>query len=145
MMVAYKREWRGAIHAAYTSPAWGFGVEKLRDIKDGTSNTLMVGESTTSTAPARRTFWAYSFAYYTLSGATSQQRTLGPITTPASMRGGAGGEIPCKRQWGSFHPGGMNFVFCDGGVHFIHTTINLDLFGNLASIAGGEPATSATD
>ena len=99
----------------------------------------MVGESTTSTNLARRTFWAYSFAYYTLSGVTSQQRTLWGDYDRCVKCGGTGADIPCKRQWGSFHSGGINFVFCDGAVHFIHTNIDLNMFGNLATIAGGEP------
>ena len=140
MMFDYERAWRGPIHAVYTSFAWGYGAEKFSDITDGTSCTLLVGESTTSTNLARRTFWAYSFAYYTLSGVTCQQRTLWADYDRAVQCGGTGDDIPCKRHWGSFHSDGMNFVFCDGAVHFIHTDIDLNLLANLATIAGGEPA-----
>jgi len=139
MMVDYKPAWRGPIHATYTSFAWGYGVERFSSIRDGLSNTLLVGESTTSTSPARRTFWAYSFAYYTMSGVATQQRTLWGDYDRCVQCGGAGADIPCKREWGSFHSGGMNFVFCDGAVHFIQTDIDLSVFGNLATIAGGEP------
>ena len=145
MMFSYKPEWRGPIHATYKSLAWGFGVESFSDIKDGASNTLMVGESTTSTNPARRTFWAYSFAYYAQSAVTSQQRTLWANYDRCVECGGTGGDIPCKRQWGSFHSGGMNFVFCDGAVHFIHANIDLRVFANLATIAGGEPVAAPPD
>jgi prepilin-type N-terminal cleavage/methylation domain-containing protein/prepilin-type processing-associated H-X9-DG protein len=145
MMFDYQRPWRGAIHAVYTSFAWGFGVEKLRDITDGTSQTLLVGESTTATTPARRTFWAYSFAYYTQSGATAQQRTVLADYDACVNTGGIGNEIPCKREWGSFHPAGMNFALCDGSVRLIRTDIDLNLFENLATIAGGEPGVSPPD
>ena len=138
MMFDYKPEWRGPIHAVYTSFAWGYGVESFSDITDGTSSTLMVGESTTSSNLARRTFWAYSFAYYSQSGVTSQQRTLWGDYDRCVQSDGVGAEIPCKRQWGSFHSGGMNFMFCDGTVHFIQTDIDLDLLAGMATIAGEE-------
>ena len=38
----------------------------------------------------------------------------------------------------SFHPGGVNYVFGDGSVHFIADEINLDLYLALASRNGGE-------
>jgi prepilin-type N-terminal cleavage/methylation domain-containing protein/prepilin-type processing-associated H-X9-DG protein len=146
MMNDYKPEWRGPIHAIYTSTGWaGFGVERFSSIRDGTSATLMVGESTTSTNSARRTFWAYSFGYYTLSGVTSQQRTLWGDYDRCVACGGTGAEIPCKREWGSFHSDGMNFVFCDGAVHFIHTDVNLDLLAGLATITGAEPVAAPPD
>jgi hypothetical protein len=53
---------------------------------------------------------------------------------------GVGGEIPCKRGWGGFHADGMYFAACDGSVHFFRTNIDLTIFGNLATIAGGEQA-----
>jgi prepilin-type N-terminal cleavage/methylation domain-containing protein/prepilin-type processing-associated H-X9-DG protein len=145
MMFDYQRPWRGAVHAIYTSFAWGFNVERLSDITDGTSQTLMVGESTTATEPSRRTFWAYSFAYYAQSGATAQQRTVLGDFDDCVNAGGVGNEIPCKREWGSFHPGGMNFALCDGSVRLLHTNIDLNLFENLATIAGGEPGVSPPD
>ena len=56
-----------------------------------------------------------------------------------------GAEIPCKRQWGSFHSGGMNFMFCDGTVHFIQTDIDLDLLAGMATIAGEETLTARSN
>jgi prepilin-type N-terminal cleavage/methylation domain-containing protein/prepilin-type processing-associated H-X9-DG protein len=145
MMFDYEPAWRGPIHAVYTSRAWGYGSEKFSDITDGTSTTLLVGESMTSTNLPRRTFWAYSFAYYTLSAATCQQRTLWADYDRAVQCGGIGDEIPCKRHWGSFHSNGMNFVFCDGATHFIHADIDLNVLGNTATIAGGEPTPAPTN
>jgi prepilin-type N-terminal cleavage/methylation domain-containing protein/prepilin-type processing-associated H-X9-DG protein len=145
MMFDYKPAWRGPIHAVYTSWAWGYKSEKCSDITDGLSNTLLVGESTTSTSLARRTFWAYSFAYYSMSGVTAQERTVWGDYDRCTACEGTGEEIPCKRQWGSGHSGGMNFVLCDGAVHFVRTNVDLNLLAKLATIGGDEPTPAPID
>jgi prepilin-type N-terminal cleavage/methylation domain-containing protein/prepilin-type processing-associated H-X9-DG protein len=38
----------------------------------------------------------------------------------------------------SKHPGGAQFLYADGSVHFVPETINFDVFGDLATKAGGE-------
>ena len=40
--------------------------------------------------------------------------------------------------YSSLHPGGCNFLFCDGSVRFIKDRITPQVFADLASIAGGE-------
>ena len=115
-------------------------VPHVANIRDGTSNTLLAGESTTSTNLGYRTLWAYSFAFYSLSAATPQRRTMLGDYDQCVRIGGKGHSDPCKRGWGSFHPGGMNFLACDGSTHFLRTTIDMELFAGLATIDGGEVA-----
>ena len=38
----------------------------------------------------------------------------------------------------SYHPGGANFAFNDGSVHFITSSTNQDVFDNLGTRNGGE-------
>lgn len=139
MLYDFKRESRGAIHGTFAVSAWGFAVETFDRIRDGTSNTFLVGESTTPGASGFRTFWAYSYAYYSMSAATAQSRTLWGDYDRCVLAGGLD-DGPCKRGWGSSHANGMNFALCDGSVRFISSGIALEVFGGLATIDGGERA-----
>ncbi len=131
---------RGVMHATGTG---GATAERFASITDGTSNTLMVGEYATRTSLNRRTFWAYAYTSYNESCVTfAQSRTLLADFNLCSNTP-PGGSNQCKRAWGSFHTGGMlNFVFCDGSVRSITTSIDMNVvLPGLASIAGGEPVT----
>jgi prepilin-type N-terminal cleavage/methylation domain-containing protein len=137
LMAGY-REDRGVMHAT------GIGIadpERVNQITDGTSNTLMVGEYATKTHLNRRTFWAYAYTSYNESCVTfAQPRTLIADFDKCSNLP-PGGTNQCKRAWGSFHTQGqLNFVMCDGSARTIQ--INIDttyLLPALASISGGEP------
>jgi prepilin-type N-terminal cleavage/methylation domain-containing protein/prepilin-type processing-associated H-X9-DG protein len=131
------RKLRGPIHMV---GVWGYHVETFDGIKDGLTNTLMIGESTTSTNRAYRTFWANSFAHFTMSGVTTQSRTLLGDYDQCVKLGGAGGAFACKFGWGSMHPGGLHFLLCDGSVRFVNTNVDMTLLQNMATIAGGESA-----
>ncbi len=112
----------------------------MASITDGTTYTLMVGEYHTRTRTRPRTLWAYTYASYNSSDATPQARTLLPDFDACAAQGDGTleSENPCKRGWGSFHPGGFNFLTCDGSVHFVNQTIDLEVFGNMATIWGNE-------
>jgi prepilin-type N-terminal cleavage/methylation domain-containing protein/prepilin-type processing-associated H-X9-DG protein len=133
--ISFPKEWRGPIHAV---GILGFTAEKIKNIRDGTSNTILAGESTTRTCPEYRTLWAYSYAFYSLSSATPQARTLYGDYQKSVNESGKGNSLPCRRGWGSNHRGGINFLFCDGAVHFLETSIDMDLFAGLGTIDGKE-------
>ncbi len=40
--------------------------------------------------------------------------------------------------FGSWHPGGANFLFCDGSVHFLFDSLPLPLFQALGTINDGQ-------
>lgn len=135
--ITYPPAWRGPLH---TIGIRGFTTERVRDITDGTSKTLMVGEMTTTTNPAWRTLWSYAFAHYSLSAATPQARVLIGDYDKCSAMGGKGNSQPCKRGWGSLHGGVLHFLLCDGTVQSLSTEIDPELFASLATIAGSDQA-----
>ena len=109
---------------------------RMRDVVDGTSNTLAVGEYGTLTSPRRTTFWGYTYTSYVLSCATPEARTL--IADYDKCRS-QGNSNPCKRAFGSFHAGGVvNFLKADGSVGNISPNIDLGIYTALASIQGNE-------
>jgi prepilin-type processing-associated H-X9-DG protein len=110
--------------------------ETFASIRDGTSNTLMVGERTTRTHNTRGTFWANSFNLYSVSGAYTQSASL---LNDYDACGLVASDIAqCKYGWGSFHPQVINFVYADGSVRSIKTAIDMKLFTYLATVGGGE-------
>ncbi len=143
LMTAGHRSWRGALHLS--NPQLGLGPERLTGVKDGTSDTLLAGEYTTTTSPTHRAFWAYSYFEWSLS-AVSRDGAGGPApyTLRASFDDCAAREqnidkSACKRGWGSLHPGGgVNFLYCDGSVRWVGRSVDMRVLEAQATIAGGE-------
>lgn len=136
--VNYPSEWRGPLH---TVGIRELTSENLRNVADGASNTWLVGESTTRTNPSFRTLWAYSYAHYSLSTVVPQPRTLLGDYDECAATGGKGNSAPCRRGWGSHHPGAINWLLCDGSARSVALEVDLELLAQMATIDGGEPVT----
>ena len=115
----------------------------MRDISDGTSKTLAVGEQT-----------------YNLRIWTRGASWFGVISNPNKVCVGTAKNVfwpinsdeqdvcydPCTVRtcqfndlfFGSEHPGGAQFTFADGGVHFLNDEIDMELYKALATRAGRE-------
>jgi len=113
----------------------------IRDITDGTGSTMLVGE--------RSQRWCEA----TWVGAVTNAEMFPPAGSPAvPVTENATGMIlghtfegppnapgtECN-EFSSQHPGGAQFLFCDGHVQFISTTIDKILFRALSTRAGHEP------
>jgi len=101
---------------------------KLAHIKDGTSNTIMAGESLPGECS-----WHSVFGHnFPLSGTTV------PINNPFTAAPGSPDEWQRTCGYKSRHPGGANFLLCDGSVHFFAETIDYRLYNGLGTRDGKE-------
>jgi len=137
---------------------------RIRDITDGTSKTLIVGETKYQLGPfgrddGIRAFWASSYrggltptpgvtAAVTdvrindYEGDGNTEDTLFTSANTANSRGTINGNACVEnlqgRAFGSYHVGGANFACADGSVHFLSESINLQIFANLGIRNDGE-------
>ena len=142
--------WRGVLHVVGPGRNANYGsldCETFSTIKDGTSTTLMIGELHRIMGGRERgyerrgTFWSYSYASYNASGACPFSGML-LATDWARCKDGvpSRNDNHCKRGWGAYHPGIVDFAMADGAVNSIPISIDMNMFCYMASIAGGEPA-----
>ena len=111
----------------------------LKQVADGTSKTLLVGEMTSKpssrSAERRRSFWAYTYTSYNKSEVVPETRTMFSDYTRCVEIGGNGGSNPCKRAWGTAHvPGVIQFAYCDGHVDGVPPEVNMIAFARSAAI-----------
>ncbi|MBX7075191.1 MAG: DUF1559 domain-containing protein [Pirellulales bacterium] len=125
------------------------------DVRDGLSNTIMLGEcagredvwrgrimtpANFTSAPrvrARGGAWATTDNAYDIGQRKAWDAAFGPI--PGQLA------INNSNEWGhcfySFHDDGANFGFADGSVRFIAETVPLPLLAALVTRSGQEAAT----
>ncbi len=128
----YCNYWRVAVPNARTM----FGENsdtRHSSITDGTTNTLMLGETTLEVYNGRTSCWGYR----------------GWVMTGIDPRGGINdwsfipgvepipGRLGSWGRAGSLHTGGAHFCFADGSVHFLNENINVTTLTHLGYMADG--------
>ncbi|MCI0682932.1 MAG: DUF1559 domain-containing protein, partial [Gemmataceae bacterium] len=117
------------------------GAASLATVKDGTSNTVAIGESVQKWHNGSTVFGPYPLygthtsvhgrGYYSNFTPNYPYGTCAP-NTASSQR--------CTYAWGfsSFHSGTTNFVFCDGSVRGVRDAITPTAWRAVTTVEGGE-------
>jgi prepilin-type N-terminal cleavage/methylation domain-containing protein/prepilin-type processing-associated H-X9-DG protein len=136
---SFPTDWRNrGVNGSYDGLIEGDGIlcrndykrrPRLDDIKDGLSNTFLLGED----IPSKNRWLSWPYA----------NNAYGTCAIPPNVKKPGGGEYDPLVWWNvwsfrSWHPGGLNFAFADGSVHFLRTNIDLATYRALATIRGGE-------
>jgi prepilin-type N-terminal cleavage/methylation domain-containing protein len=104
---------------------------KRKQLLDGTSKTLLIGEVPDPTSPMN--CW-----WFALRHQDSMRSTDNPVNTPPGQgvtwpaAGGVNG------AFGSKHPGGAMFTLVDGSVRFVEEAIDLTVYRLLGQRASGQ-------
>ena len=133
-------------------PGWR-SLTDFGSITDGTSNTFLAGEK-----HVRPDGFGYdtvtSPVYFRSGDSSAYHNDRGPTVVRAAGPGyplapnqwylfppadpPLDGNFFKKYNFGSYHPGVCNFVFCDGSVRPISNTVSVDILGRMASRNDGQ-------
>lgn len=121
-------------------------ARSLRDIQDGSSNTILMAE-----CAGRPQLWQgrREVPNVWLSGGPWASRNLlwcrGSTADGSAFFGTCAVNCTNDREVYSFHTGGANVVFADGHVHFLKTSIDIRVFAALVTRAGRELVSAADE
>lgn len=134
--------------------AWAVTDERIRrmfgensdtqvaQVTDGLSKTIAMGETTLDNANGRCPAWAYrGWVQVGVDPAQSINIWMSSWTHPpnpdANRKPPVYGTVGSWSWPGSFHPGGCNFLFGDGSVHFLSENTSRTTMERLAMMADG--------
>ena len=121
--------------------ARGHWAAKIKDISDGTSQVIAMGEILPNCGDHHRNGWLHFNSLWTA--------TTGPINYPILGIGQPGHQGPkscthyanwqTSQAFKSNHKGGAQFVFADGSVHLLQETIDYMTYQRLGDRRDGQP------
>lgn len=114
---------------------------RMADCTDGTSSTIMVGEIRETENVKRDVINHEAFPLWSGGnndggcgrGVFSHMRQADATFFLNSKTG-----TDSNGSFGSFHPGGAQFVFVDGSAHFLNETIDTTVYANMANRRDGQ-------
>lgn len=105
---------------------------RILEIRDGSSNTVLVGEKSMHPELYDMPTWYWDEPYF-LGGSQGTQRS-GYRVRPDDVNMG----FDFRFNWGSAHPTGVNFLFADGSVRLIPYHLTEGQMRSLMTPRGGE-------
>lgn len=138
------------ISGVFARSSWAARIDQ---ITDGTSNTIAMGEILPSSSSFQWVYgWTLSEGLWFATTAPlnfNTGRDTAPVTISGGGRGGGSAEVLPGHDWDndfntamgfkSTHPGGVNFVFCDGSARFLQDDIDYTVYQRLGARSDGEP------
>jgi prepilin-type N-terminal cleavage/methylation domain-containing protein/prepilin-type processing-associated H-X9-DG protein len=115
-------------------------MTRIRDIADGTSNTILLAEDAGRPQLWRAGSqildqpdvvggpWEAFYSGFVVRGSNPDGSSPGPCSINCTN----------NREVYSFHPGGANAAYADGSVHFLRADIDIRILAALVTQAGGE-------
>jgi len=114
----------------YNGPLYNGSAVRIGDIRDGTSNTIVIGERGIPDG----LYWGWTVCAVGNDGGGNHDAVL---STALGLSSGNGDGTHNGHYWGN-HSGGAQFALCDGSVQFLSEAIDFQLFQDLSTTAGGE-------
>jgi prepilin-type N-terminal cleavage/methylation domain-containing protein/prepilin-type processing-associated H-X9-DG protein len=113
---------------------------KLKEIEDGTSNTIMMGEVRAS---ATGFLWIHGWTkseglWFATTAPLNYETDPAVVGTPLPTCRSWEGSFNTANGFKSLHSGGVNFVFCDGSAHFLNDSIDYTTYQRLGARSDGE-------
>lgn len=116
---------------------------RIRDLTDGTTNVLMIGESRyMQLAGGSGTYYAtWASSFYRAGGPmyTTSVAVMNQINSSNSNPATAGMHQIMNNRFGSHHTGGAHFVLADGSVQFFSENVDINTLRGLARRGDGLP------
>ncbi|HQX51173.1 MAG TPA: DUF1559 domain-containing protein [Planctomycetaceae bacterium] len=134
--VAYKENTAGG-HGGFSQEGmfYIYQAHQFRDILDGLSNTMIVGEISWTDRKAKPT----RYRAWTRGGAVND--FMAPCKNVAQQINSDFTTLFNDMSFGTNHTGGAQFLYGDGSVSFVSENVDYNLYLSTASIAGGEAKT----
>jgi prepilin-type N-terminal cleavage/methylation domain-containing protein/prepilin-type processing-associated H-X9-DG protein len=128
------------ISGVFSRSAW---AASLKQIEDGTANTIMMGEIRPSTSGFNWIHgWTKSEGLWFATTAPLNFETdpeiVAPVGAPPACRNWEG-DFNAAQGFKSMHVGGVNFAFCDGSVHYLQDALDYTVYQRLGARSDGEP------